>query len=125
MRSEIQLIRFCSLYRHAAELYLKILGAVDEQTHSLERCLLLVERRYGKPVGAPIRSWILELDKIDPFGTAFRYADEAAGKTLYFAEFWVDFLQFRFAMNRMFEIFDSAALDLQRKLKNPQFLYRN
>jgi hypothetical protein len=111
-------------YRHAAELYLKILGAVTERTHSLECCLSFVEKRYGQTVSAPIRNWILELDKIDPFGTAFRYADEAAVKTLYFAELWVDFLQFRFAMNRMFEIFDSASFDLQSKQKNPGSWYR-
>jgi hypothetical protein len=43
----------------------------------------------------PIREWIIELDKLDPRGTAFRYADGEAG-TLRYAEYWVDFVHFKY-----------------------------
>lgn len=43
----------------------------------------------------PIREWIIELDKLDPRGTAFRYADDEAG-TLRYAEYWVDFVHFKY-----------------------------
>ena len=96
-------------YRHTLELYLKIIGEVDEITHSLRRCVHLVEQRHGKKIPSPIKEWILELDKIDPAGTAFRYADDEA-RTLEYAEYWVDFVQFKFAMKQVFDMIDRAIL---------------
>jgi hypothetical protein len=94
-------------YRHALELYLKIIGKVQEPTHSLENCVRLVEERYAQRIGSPMREWIVEFDKIDPYGTAFRYADDQAG-TLKYAEFWVDFVQLKLAMGLVFQVFDDA-----------------
>jgi len=101
-------------YRHALELYLKILGEIQDLTHSLEECIRLVEKRHGQPIGSPIREWIIELDKIDPIGTAFRYADDQAG-TLKYAEYWVDFLHFKHAMCQVFQGLDEASLRLTRR----------
>lgn len=53
--------------------------------------------------------WIIEFDSIDPIGTAFRYADDQAS-TLRYAEIWVDFVQLKFAMGRVFEMLDAAIL---------------
>jgi hypothetical protein len=61
----------------------------------------------------PIREWIIELDKLDPRGTAFRYADGEAG-TLRYAEYWVDFVHFKYAMKCVFECLDHAYLHLRR-----------
>jgi len=58
-------------YRHALELYLKIIGEIEEDTHSLKRCVHLVEKCHGKKIGSPVKEWILELGKIDPSGTHF------------------------------------------------------
>jgi hypothetical protein len=80
-------------YRHALELYLKIIGEIPEPIHRLEKCIQRVESRHGEKVPAPIRDWITELDKLDPRGTAFRYADDEAG-TLRYAEYCVDFMHF-------------------------------
>ena len=96
-------------YRHTLELYLKLIGEIDEITHSLARCLHLVEKQFGKKLEVPIRKWILELEEIDPAGTAFRYADERTGSRRY-AEYWFDFVQFQFAMKRVFDVLDMAIL---------------
>jgi hypothetical protein len=96
-------------YRHALELYLKLIGEIEEGTHSLKRCISLVEKRHGQRIPTPIKDWIIEFDKIDPLGTAFRYADDEAG-TLNYAELWVDFLQLKFVMGRVFTAIDDAIL---------------
>lgn len=105
-------------YRHTLELYLKIIGQVAEQTHSLARCVHLVEKLYSAKIDPRTKAWILELEKIDPHpGTAFRYADNDA-QTLRHAEYWVDFVQFKFVMKRVFLMLDQAVLhsETSRKL---------
>lgn len=94
-------------YRHTLELYLKIVGGIEEPIHSLERCVQQVERCHKQRIGSPVREWIVEFDKIDPYGTAFRYADDEAG-TLTYAEFWIDFAQLKQAMMLVFEVIDEA-----------------
>ena len=69
----------------------------------------MVEQRHAQKIGSPVKEWILELDKIDPIGTAFRYADDEAG-TLQWVEYWVDFVQLKFAMKQVFEMIDHAIL---------------
>lgn len=96
-------------YRHTVELYLKIIGEIQSPIHSLEGCVRLVEKRHGQRIGSPIREWIVELDKIDPYGTAFRYADDQAA-TLKYAEYWVDFVQLKCALSLIFEMLDNAIL---------------
>jgi len=106
-------------YRHALELYLKVIGEIEEPTHSLKSCVRLVEKRHGERIGSPIREWILEFDEIDPSGTAFRYADDEE-RTLSYAEFWVDFAQLKFAMSRVFKMIDHAILRAGVKGKPPR-----
>jgi hypothetical protein len=101
-------------YRHALELYLKIIGNIQKRTHKLEECIHHVETHRGQKVPSPVREWIIELDKIDPKGTAFRYADDEAGTRRY-AEYWVDFVQLKYAMNQVFEWLDHACLHLMRR----------
>jgi len=96
-------------YRHTLELYLKIIGEIDERTHKLERCVYLVEKRYGKKLREPIREWILELDKIDPAGTGCRYAD-AGLDSIRITEHWFDLRHFKFAMKQVFDEIDMAIL---------------
>lgn len=94
-------------YRHSLELYLKIIGRVEELIHSLRGCVRQIEKRYRRRISSPVREWIIEFDNIDPNGAAFRYADDQAG-TLRYAEFWVDFVQLKFAMSRVFQMLDDA-----------------
>ena len=106
-------------YRHSLELYLKVIGEIDETTHSLKDCVEAVEKRHRQQLPKLIRDWIIEFDQIDPFGTAFRYADDEAG-TLKRAEFWVDFLQLKFAMSVVFKTLDGAILRSGVKGKPPK-----
>lgn len=96
-------------YRHTLELYLKVIGHIQEPTHSLQRCVELVEKRLGQRIGTPIREWIIEFDSIDPGGTTFRYADDPAG-TLSYAEYWVDFHHLKHAMGLVFQAMDEACI---------------
>lgn len=96
-------------YRHTLEFYLKIIGEIGELTHSLARCVALVEKHHEKKIGWPIRGWIIELDQMDPGGTAFRYAD-AESRAIMYEEHWLDLVHFKFAMARVFEMLDSAIL---------------
>ena len=65
------------------------------------------------------KQWIVEFDEIDPQGTAFRYADDESG-TLKYAEFWIDFVQLKFAMSRVFKTLDSAILRSGARGKPPR-----
>jgi hypothetical protein len=94
-------------FRHALELYLKLIGDIDEITHSLKRCLELVEKRHREKFPSPIREWILELDGIDPRGTAFRYANEDTPLNQHYEQ-WFDFQHFEFAMKVVFDTIENA-----------------
>jgi hypothetical protein len=114
-------------YRHALELYLKVIGEIGERTHSLKDCVLLVEKRLREKIPPRFRQWIIEFDEIDPNGTAFRYADDASG-TLKYAEFWIDFAQLKYAMGHVFKALDNAILGsgsrgrppIQKELPRPR-----
>jgi hypothetical protein len=95
-------------------LYLKIIGEIDEHTHSLRKCVLLVEKRHGERLPSHAREWIIELDEIDPKGMTFRYADENAGKAIHSVEYWLDLRQFKFAMTRVLRMLDMAILNASR-----------
>lgn len=101
-------------YRHTLELYLKLIGEVDEATHSLRDCVRFVEKRRQVKIPSPIRNWILELDQVDPRGTAFRYADEDSALNRFYEQ-WFDFRHFQFAMERVFDALDTAILRVRAK----------
>jgi hypothetical protein len=105
-------------YRHTLELYLKTIGEIDLDTHSLKKCIELVEKRHCKKIPDPIRKWILELDRIDPGGTAFRYDDDAPGSSHYEEE-WFDLAHFKFAMNHVFRAIDMAVLRTMERQSRP------
>jgi hypothetical protein len=96
-------------YRHTLELYLKIIGEIDEHTHKLKECVRLVENRRNQKLPSPMREWIFELDQIDPHGTSFRYADADSAMNDHYEE-WFDFRHFQFAMKRVFDAIDLAIL---------------
>lgn len=112
-------------YRHALELYLKIIGRIEEPTHSLKECVTKIENRLKQRIGSPIREWILEFDHVDPCGTAFRYADDDVG-LLQYGEFWVDFSQLKHAMGIIFEALDRSVWELEKDndLPVPSWLLR-
>ena len=103
-------------YRHTLELYLKLIGEIDEITHSLARCVQLVEQRRKVTLPPPIREWILQLEQIDPAGTSFRYADSDSALNQHYEQ-WFDFRHFQFAMKRVFDALDMAILRVGAKGK--------
>lgn len=103
-------------FRHALELYLKLIGTIDENTHSLKRCVGLVEKRHNVTFPSPIRAWILELDGIDPRGTAFRYANEDTPLDHHYEQ-WFDFQHFKFAMKVVFDTIENAICQAKPKRK--------
>jgi hypothetical protein len=106
-------------YRHTLELYLKIIGEVEQKTHSLKKCVQRVEARWKIKLPSPIRGWILELDEIDPEGTAFRYAGADTALNEHYEE-WFDFRHFHFAMKRVFDAIDMAILRVADSPKSKQ-----
>lgn len=95
-------------YRHTLELYLKVIGNINERTHSLARCVKLVEERHGQKFPARVKGWIAELDAIDPDpATTFRYESDGARN---YSERWIDLRHFQFAMRQIFQIIDTAIL---------------
>jgi hypothetical protein len=107
-------------YRHALELYLKVVGKVTVETHSLKRCLMMLEKRHHQRLPSPVREWIAEFDSIDPGGTTFRYADEKSEAALRYAEYWVDFNQLQQAMTCVFDMLDRAAIRLMSGIQSPR-----
>lgn len=101
------------IYRHSLELYLKILGRVEEQTHSLSKCLAAVESQLQHRIREPHRSWILELDSVDPGSTSFRYCLDDPGNG-FGQETWIDYHHVRFAMSKLLSDLDRAILNDDR-----------
>lgn len=104
-------------YRHALELYLKMLGKTGEELgHNLEKCIHAVEQLYadrlpGQQLPERLRDWILTLHQLDEKGTSFRYAPKTAptmdGQ-------WLDWAHLRYAMGQIFEALEYAWLKLEQ-----------
>ncbi len=106
-------------YRHSLELYLKVAGKIRVETHSLKRCLTILEKHHGQRIPSPARGWIAEFDLIDPGGTTFRYADEKSEALLQYAQYWVDFNQLQHAMTSVFDMLDHAAIRMMGGIPSP------
>ncbi len=101
-------------YRHTLELYLKILGCVEEHTHNLLKCTDILEKYHQTKIPAKLKEWIETLHRIDPDSTAHRYAPSNMG--LCMDGNWLDLKHFKFAMDTLFNALDYAVLrsrDLQ------------
>lgn len=96
------------LCRHTLELYLKILGKVDERNHDLESCLRKVENEYNQKIKGIVRVWIEEFAKIDKKGSTFRYDDEVSR----YVELWVDLHQLKAVMGGLCRLFEATILKL-------------
>ena len=59
-------------YRHALELYLKMLGnAGKELDHNLKACMETVEKHHGKKASPLTKEWIMTLHQMDENRVAF------------------------------------------------------
>ena len=95
-------------YRHTLELYLKILGCVEEHTHNLLKCMELLEEYHQTRIPAKLKEWIETLHRIDPTGTTHRYAPSSTNFCM--DENWLDLKHFKFAMDTLFSALDHAVL---------------
>lgn len=99
-------------YRHALELYLKMLGnAGMELKHNLKACMAAVEKHYDQKVSPLTKEWIMTLHQMDATGWHFRYEPEAEGTM---DGQWLDWLHFRYAMDTLFNALDFAWLNMHR-----------
>lgn len=96
------------LCRHTLELYLKILGKVEEWTHDLESCLRKVENEYNQQIKSMVRVWIEEFAEVDKRGSAFRYDDKGSR----YVELWVDLHQLKAVMGELVRVFEAVILKL-------------
>jgi hypothetical protein len=67
------------LYRHYLELMLKAVLDNPPRTHDIAQLTTEVEAavqsRFGQPLPAPVKSWLMELATRDPRSTAYRYGE--------------------------------------------------
>lgn len=83
-------------YRHAIELYLKVVLRPDRRDHPLDGLLTdfrsYVQTAFQEEVPAWFSTWVLEFNTFDPRSTLFRYEDAGAASRRLEAEgeFWID-----------------------------------
>lgn len=97
-------------YRHAIELYLKLIlndpQKARDVEHNLGRLIEAVEAKIGKDMNEWTRSRLNEFHHIDPYSDRFRYADRAPQhQTL--DEVWIDFRQLKSVMDRLCDMFEA------------------
>lgn len=97
-------------YRHALELYLKMLGNTGKELgHNLKACLEAVEKHCDKKVSTLIEEWIMTLHQLDETGCHFRYEPET-GCTM--DGQWLDWSHFRYAIDTLLNALDFAWLNM-------------
>jgi len=104
-------------YRHALELYLKILGDIGKG-HSLKSCMDAVEKHLKKKIRHPMKEWIMTLHRMDETGWSFRYEPETEG-TMDDGQ-WLDWSRFRYAMDTLFRELDFAWLKMAETIDSAE-----
>lgn len=89
------------MYRHAVELYLKIIvdyeyHSRDKEAHSLSKLVEDVQKMYQKKINPWAKDFLDKFAEVDGSGTAFRYPGEMPEHV---TEWWVDLRQLRIAMD--------------------------
>jgi hypothetical protein len=101
------------LYRHAIELYLKLVVQPTSKNHSLPDLIDSFESICKDELGLHVPAWVRqrldEIVAIDPRSTSFRYSDvldknELANR----GEWWVEFRHLKWLMNCLFDGFEKA-----------------
>ena len=101
------------LYRHALELYLKLVVDPKRLNHNLlpliEQFDVFIFQRYGARIPKALLEDLLELAKIDPNGEAFRYSrDRNKMPRILPGENWVSLGELRHLMERFFHGVEEA-----------------
>lgn len=93
------------LYRHAIELYLKLIVRPDNPNHGLtalaDQFCILVNQRLNQTVPDWVRKRLGEFSEVDPNSQAFRYARDRQGELplVRSGEWWVEFGHLRKTMD--------------------------
>lgn len=108
-------------YRHAIEVYLKIIVgfAFDPEKatkgpHSLERLRKRLEEKVEFSLPDWMEARITDFDQIDPTSTTFRYA-EGMPKAVRDGELWIDLNQLKTVMRFLCENFEELLYRLYRQ----------
>lgn len=107
------------LYRHALELYLKLVVRPADRNHSLPELISSFETIVREQLGMQIPSWVparlKEITEIDPRSTSFRYHDVLEENDLaQRGEWWVEFDHLSALMNALFEGLERAHFQIGR-----------
>ena len=104
-------ILFC--YRHAVELYLKILFPEATKEHGLRKLGAALTPRLKSRYRVDQITWLCdrinEFHAVDPRSTAFRYADSCHQQAS--PELWIDFHHLRNVTCMIFEAFEQIRVD--------------
>jgi hypothetical protein len=95
-------------YRHTLELYLKILGCIEEYTHNLLKCMKILEKYHQIEIPVRLREWIETLHLMDSKSTTHRYAQSNTNFNM--DDRWLDLNHFKYAMDTLFNALDFAVL---------------
>lgn len=101
------------LYRHALELYLKLIVRPTKPTHSLSKLVKSFKNIVRRELRLDIPSWALdrlkEIAEIDPESTSFRYFEVLpTNKMACRGEWWVEFGHLKQLMNCLFDGIERA-----------------
>lgn len=96
-------------YRHAIELYLKIIVAYEHNSkqkmpHSLSKLVKDFKNLYKARMNPWIQEFLEKFDEVDQKGTAFRYTDELPDHVI---EWAINLNQLKVAMNFLCERFEA------------------
>lgn len=86
-------------YRHALEVYLKLVVPQKDDTHDFTRLINALESKHLTPFAQWARDRLLEFHQMDPFSDTFRYAE--GRKSLPADELTVNVRQLRVVVNRL------------------------
>lgn len=103
-------------YRHALELYLKMIceydPEADKEGHSLSRLVQKIEKKYGEKLPSWMGERLEEVHSLDPGSMSFRYIDKSSGDLTEKFELWVELGHLQFVMHRLLEVFEHIILKL-------------
>ena len=98
-------------YRHALELYLKILSGHNHETdtegHYLNKLIDTIEAKYQERFPIWIRDRLYDFHRMDPGSTAFRYLEGEMGIITERDEIWIEFRHLQFVMDRLCGVFEN------------------
>ncbi len=85
-------------YRHALELYLKVLVQSEERDHNLSNLVCELTKKYNAPLSPWSQKLVDQFHEMDKKSTTFRYGEDELPSD----ETWVNFDQLKMLVNALF-----------------------